>query len=279
MVATSALSQPIDAASLRQLLGRAEVLGESMLRLGTGERVLSVRDDVVSLTMAQGLRGDASALRETYKAVAQATSLLEVAARGSEGVAVRLDALALIAQKAGGPSLLASERAFLQAESDRLVGEIDAIAQNTAFAGTRLLDGTLTTSFRLGTEADNMLGLTLGSVTSATLFAGDTLDMTSVSAADDAVALVASARDVLGAVSASITAAQARLSFVELANTNLIEGLDAGGAAIGDTDVGAEGMRYVSLLAAQSASLAVLSQTRRLDTGLIGLLASASAGS
>lgn len=279
MVATSALSQPIDAASLRQLLGRAEVLNEAVLRLGTGNRVLAVEDDVISLTLAQGLRGDASALRETYKAVAQATSLLQVAARGTDGVATRLDALSLIAQKAGGASLLTSERAFLQAESDRLVAEIDTLAQDTTFEGVELLDGTLTTSFRLGSEADNTLSVTLDSVASDVLFAGDTLDMTSVLGADDAVALVASARDIVGAVSASITAAQSRLSFADLANTNLIEGLNAGGAAIGDTDVGAEGIRYVSLLAAQNASLAVLSQTRRLDTGLIGLLASANAAS
>jgi len=117
----------------------------SLAKLSAGTRVLTAKDDAASLAVGSRLRAEVSALRQASVNAGQAISMLQIA----DGAMARVDDILVrmktLAVQASSGQLSDTERGMLNQEYTQLVSEVDRIANDTEFNGTKLLAGS--TSF------------------------------------------------------------------------------------------------------------------------------------
>ena len=113
----------------------------SVAKLSAGTRVLTAKDDAASLAIGSRLRAEVSALKQAQVNAGQAVSMLQIADGALSrinDILVRMKALAV--QSSSG-QLSDTERGMLNQEFTALRDEIDRIADDTEFNGTKLLNG------------------------------------------------------------------------------------------------------------------------------------------
>ena len=110
-------------------------------RLSSGLRVNRASDDIASLVVSEGMRGELSGLNQNVRNAEQATDLLQVA-EGSlnevNNILVRMRGLAM---QSSSSTLNDNNREALSAEFNQLTREIDCIAQATTYNSQSLLSG------------------------------------------------------------------------------------------------------------------------------------------
>ncbi len=116
----------------------------SISRLSSGNRIVRASDDVASLSAGTSLRANVTTLKAALVNASQGSSLLQVADGALSQVSDILQRQKALAVQAGGGSLSAAERSFLNQEFSALTSEIDRLVNQTNFSGVKLLDGSLT---------------------------------------------------------------------------------------------------------------------------------------
>ena len=125
----------------RQLLVSDAGLSKSLERLSSGYRINRAADDAAGLAISSGFRADIASYKVASRNTAEANSLLQVAEGAFDQISamlVRLKELATQAASANAGSNLDK----LNDEGNKLIEEIDRIAQVTEYAGTKLINGT-----------------------------------------------------------------------------------------------------------------------------------------
>lgn len=114
----------------------------AMQRLSTGIRINSARDDAaglaISTRMTANIRGIAAAVRNANDGI----SLTQTAEGSLSAIQDNLQRIRELAVQSANSGNSASDRASLNLEAKQLIQEIDRVAANSAFNGTKLLDGT-----------------------------------------------------------------------------------------------------------------------------------------
>ncbi|MBW2067143.1 MAG: flagellin, partial [Deltaproteobacteria bacterium] len=132
----------IAAINAHRQLGIADAgLSKSLERLSSGYRINRAADDAAGLSISQQFRADIASYRAAGRNVSEATALLQVAEGAMDQIAsmlVRLKELATQASSANAGSNLSK----INAEGNKLIDEIDRIADSTEYAGSKLLNGT-----------------------------------------------------------------------------------------------------------------------------------------
>ncbi len=116
-------------------------LAKSLQRLSSGYRINSAADDAAGLAISQGFRADIASFKVASRNAAEASAMLQVAEGAAEQVGnmlVRLKELATQAASANAGSNLDK----ISDEKDKLLAEINKIAQSTEYADTALINGT-----------------------------------------------------------------------------------------------------------------------------------------
>ncbi len=116
----------------------------SLAKLSVGKRVVSARDDAASLAVGQRLNSEVMGLRQAVVNAGQANSMLQIADGAMSTTSDILTRMKVLAIQSSSGNLSDTERDFLDTEFQALVGEVDRIADDTDFAGTKLLDGSIT---------------------------------------------------------------------------------------------------------------------------------------
>jgi len=113
----------------------------AMLRLSTGVRINSAKDDAaglaISTRMTANIRGIAAAVRNSNDGI----SLTQTAEGSLAAIQDNLQRIRELAVQSANSGNSPSDRASLNLEAKQLVAEIDRVATNAAFNGTKLLDG------------------------------------------------------------------------------------------------------------------------------------------
>lgn len=120
-----------------------ESLGQSVQRLASGNRVLSIADDVAAVSLSSRLQAQISGLRQASQNIAQGLSLVQVASSGLRQIGDALIELESVASRANNSALSENDRAFLQQRFTTLIDSIDSVVGLTQFNSVTLLDGTL----------------------------------------------------------------------------------------------------------------------------------------
>lgn len=147
----------------------------SMERLSTGIRINSARDDAaglaISTRMTANIRGIAAAIRNANDGI----SLTQTAEGSLTAIGDNLQRIRELAVQSSNTGNNASDRAALNAESTQLIAEIDRVANNSAFNGIKLLDGSFQNqSLQVGSgnEANDRISISIGSAKANALGVG-----------------------------------------------------------------------------------------------------------
>ena len=115
---------------------------DSLTKLSSGRRVMHARDDAASLTIGSRLNAEARSLSVATTNVSQANSMLQIADGAMATVNTMLVRMKHLAVQGSSSSLSATERSFVFDEFNSVRSEIDRIANDTEYNGTKLLSGT-----------------------------------------------------------------------------------------------------------------------------------------
>ena len=127
-------------------------LTKSLERLSSGFRINRAADDAAGLAISQAFRADIASFKVASRNASEANAMLQVAEGASEQIGnmlIRLKELATQAASANAGSNLSK----IDAEKEKLLTEIDKIANSTEYADTSLIDGSYGVEI-LGTGSD-----------------------------------------------------------------------------------------------------------------------------
>ncbi|NUZ04238.1 flagellin [Piscinibacter koreensis] len=135
-------------------------LAASIERLSTGLRINGAKDDAAGLAIAERLTAQARGIGQAARNANDAISLLQTADGALASVSGNLQRVRELAVQAANGTHSSTDRAALQREVAELVGEIDRVATQTTFNGTRILDGSFAgQSFQIGANAKETIAV------------------------------------------------------------------------------------------------------------------------
>ncbi len=130
----------------RNLTKTDMAMSSSLAKLSAGSRVLSAKDDAASLAIGSRITSEVAALKQASVNAGQASSMLQIAdgAMGTtQDILTRMKTLAV---QGASDNLSSTERSMLDTEYQSLLSEIDRVATDTEFNGTKLVQGSTSVS-------------------------------------------------------------------------------------------------------------------------------------
>ncbi|MBA3930865.1 MAG: flagellin, partial [Xanthomonas sp.] len=169
----------------RNLSTSGASLATTIQRLSSGLRINSAKDDAAGLAISERFSTQIRGLDVAVRNANDGISLAQVAEGSLTEIGNNLQRIRELAVQSSNASNSASDRAALNAEVKQLTSEIDRVAKQADFNGTKLLDGSFTSQlFQVGANAGQAIAIdkvvdaraqTLGGVTFANLYTGTAL--------------------------------------------------------------------------------------------------------
>ena len=142
-------------------------LSKNLEKLSSGYRINRAGDDAAGLAISEKMRAQIAGLDQAQKNAQSGINLVKTAEGALTEVHDMLNRMTTLATQAANGTYENSDRDKLQAEVNALIEEIDRIADNSNFNGTKLLNGDLNVvnGVTIGNTQDN----TSNAVTSGAL--------------------------------------------------------------------------------------------------------------
>ncbi|AXL29238.1 flagellin A [Campylobacter jejuni] len=138
-------------------------LDKSLSRLSSGLRINSAADDASGMAIADSLRSQAATLGQAINNGNDAIGILQTADKAMDEQLKILDTIKTKATQAAQDGQSAKTRTMLQADINRLMEELDNIANTTAFNGKQLLSGNFTNQeFQIGASSNQTIKASIG---------------------------------------------------------------------------------------------------------------------
>jgi flagellin len=287
----------------RQLTNSGSTLDTAFERLSSGLRINSAKDDAAGLQISNRLTGQINGLTQGNRNANDGVSIAQTAEGALDEMTNMYQRIRTLAGQAANGSNSASDRAALQLEMRSLGEEINRIAGDTSFGGTNLLDGSFNAEFQVGANANQVISMTMTSVTSvngssvsvagftvsdlaaaasavtgtgsgaATAFVNaNSLSFSSVGEAQDILAAVDGMLGAIDAKRAELGAVQNRFSSTIRNQSNIIENLSSARSRIQDADFATETAKLTKAQILQQASSTILSQANQRPQAALSLL-------
>lgn len=125
----------------RNLASTESEMSSSLAKLSAGTRVLSSKDDAASMAIGSRIKAEVSALKQASTNAGQASSMLQIADGAMGTVGDVLTRMKTLAVQGASDNLSSTERSMLDTEYQSLLSEIDRVANDTDFNGTKLVQG------------------------------------------------------------------------------------------------------------------------------------------
>ncbi|AJC85673.1 flagellin [Campylobacter sp. RM16704] len=146
----------------------ARELDKSLGRLSSGLRINSAADDASGMAIADSLRNQAASLGQAINNGNDAIGILQTADKAMDEQLKILDTIKVKATQAAQDGQSAKTRVMIQNEINRLMEELDNIANTTAFNGKQLLSGNFVNQeFQIGAQSNQTVHATIGPTQSA----------------------------------------------------------------------------------------------------------------
>jgi len=124
-------------------------MSKSLQRLSSGFRINSAADDAAGLSVTQQMNADITSYGVASRNVSEANSMLQVAEGAMDQVGNMLTRLKELATQAASANA-SSNLTKINAEGNKILNEIDRIAQSTEYSGTKLSNGSFGTGVSAG---------------------------------------------------------------------------------------------------------------------------------
>ena len=196
--------------SQRNLSTSGSQLATSLQRLSSGLRINSAKDDAAGLAISERFTSQIRGVNQAARNANDGISLAQTAEGALAEVGNNLQRIRELAVQASNGTNNQTDRDALNAEVTQLKAEIQRVAEQTSFNGTKLLDGSFTAvAFQVGANA------------------GETISISSIANAQTA------------AIGGTFTRTTG--SFNATALTGFATGIAAGGVVLNGVDIGAIG--------------------------------------
>lgn len=261
----------------RNLTTSQRIMATSSAQLSSGYRINKSADDAAGLAISENMKSQIRSSVQARRNANDGISLVQTAEGGLGEISNIITRLRELGIQAASDTVGERERILINVETQQLKGEIERIAQTTAWNTTKLLDGsTPLFDFQVGTFATENDVISFDSSVNLSTLEGLNLanvDYTqkegaraSLNQLDEAQSNVNGMRANLGALQNRLTSTVDTLAVAE-------ENISAANSRIRDTDVAAsssEMARNQVLLQAGTATLAQANQSNQLALKLIG---------
>ncbi len=279
----------VTALRMRSSLNNATTsLNNSLLRMSTGYKINSAKDDAAGLYLATNLNVQISGSQVAKDNIATGTNVLQTIEGDLDVMMDNLYRIRDLSLQAANGIYDATALEAMEDEATARLDEIDRISAASNFNGLKLLDGTgLTNGLRLqvGANSDpdaNAITIeaavfakidstTLGS-TGTKLRAGVTTAFSDAEEAAEYVDAIDEAIDMLNTRKATIGATQNRLDAANASLTTTIENTSAAHSTIMDADIAEEAAEYTKQQILQQTSSTLLVQANQLPALALTLI-------
>ncbi len=248
-------------------------LNRSMQRLSSGLRINSAKDDAAGLAISDRMTSQIRGLNQAARNSMDGISLAQTAEGALQESTNILQRMREIAVQAANDTNSDADRSSLNDEVNQLIAELNRIADNTAFNGRNLLNGSMATGavFHVGADANQTISFSITSadagalgVSAATVSTQVGANVT-ISAVDAAISNIDTIRGGLGAVQNRFESTIANL-------TNVSENLSAARSRILDADIAMETSAMTKNNILQQAGVSILAQANQSPQLALSLL-------
>ncbi len=249
-------------------------LATHQLRVGTGKRINSAGDDPAGLTISTKLFSRSRVLSQLGDNIGQAKNMLAVA----EGALMKInDILVTMKEKvvmSASDSIGTAERQAISQQLVQLTQEIDEIAEQTEFNGTKLLNETKSFNFQTGAENQTVWTTsafdttTLGMANMAALSATDTIDSASYS---DYSTEISTAIDTISSGLVNLGSLDNRLTAKERMTSVMASNTEAAYNRIFNADMAHEQIEVTKSQILQQTGMAMLAQANQNSQSVLTL--------
>ena len=144
----------------RNLSTSGASLATTIQRLSSGLRINSAKDDAAGLAISERFSTQIRGLDVAVRNANDGISLAQVAEGSLTEIGNNLQRIRELAVQSANASNSSSDRAALNAEVKQLTSEIDRVAKQADFNGTKLLDGSFTSQlFQVGANAGQAIAI------------------------------------------------------------------------------------------------------------------------
>ncbi len=261
----------------RNLVQTDSAMSISLERLSSGYRINRAKDDVAGLAIANRFRVEVRGLRMAQQNASQATALLQVAEGGTNQIEAIVERLKELATTAASDNTDSAGRARLDAEAQKLLSEIDRIANDTKYGTSPLLGaaGGINFTFQIGSSnmaAQDQINVTTSGSLLSTSLGLSTISLNSLASAQAALSSIDSSVTSINVIQGEIGAAQSRLEFAAANLAISIENLSASESTIRDVDMAFEMVNFTRHQIMLQAGTAMLAQANMVPQNILALL-------
>jgi flagellin len=261
--------------ALQNLNTTSDELSAVQMRISTGRRVETAKDNASIWTIAQGQRGDIGALGAIRMGLDRATSIAEVALTAGTNISDLFIQLKEKVVAANDTTLDTVSRNLLNQDYRALVNQIARASKSAEFDGANLLDGTITGSLNFLADAKTSFNITLSAqnlsfggtlVTLATTDSISTATLATV-ALTKVQASIVNVNKAMGALGAQLRQIQAHNTFL----SKLSDAIETGVGNLVDADLAKESARLQALNVKQELGTQSLSIANRQPQQILNL--------
>ena len=135
-------------------------LATSLQRLSSGLRINSAKDDAAGLAISERMTSQIRGLNQASRNANDGISLAQTAEGALGEIGNNLQRIRELAVQSRNATNSSDDRGALQKEAAQLMSEIDRVAKQTSFNGTKLLDGDFTDqAFQIGAEQGQTINI------------------------------------------------------------------------------------------------------------------------
>lgn len=143
--------------------------GKSMEKLSSGLRINRAGDDAAGLAISEKMRGQIRGLDQASRNAQDGISMIQTAEGALNETHSILQRMRELAVQSSTDTNVTTDRSAIQDEMNQLVSEIDRIANNTEFNTQKLLDGSFSGKFQIGSNTNQDMSLAIGKMDTASL--------------------------------------------------------------------------------------------------------------
>ena len=258
----------------RQLINSGNSLDNSFKRLSSGFRINSAADDAAGLQISNRLTSQIQGLDQAIRNANDGISLAQTAEGAMDEITNGLQRIRTLAVQSQNGINNSADRLALQKEVSALKTEISRIATTTQFGGVVLLNGSYSSKFLVGANANQNVSVNLsraGGFGASGLSIGS-LSIATIANASAALASVDSAIKAIDGKRADLGALQNRFQSTIRNLSNIVENVSSARSRIRDTDFAKETAELTRAQILQQASTTILSQANQRPQSALSLL-------
>ncbi len=263
--------------SYRNLGTNQSSLNKNLEKLSSGYRINRAGDDAAGLAISETMRSQINGLNQSVTNANDAIGLIQTAEGALTETHSMLQRLTTLATQSANGTYNSTARANIQIEVNRLLEEIDRIANYTDFNGIKPLKGNNTISkmtFQIGPSAAETIQVNTSAMTTSqlNLSSDDTVNLTTLSKSNTAIDTIKTAINTVSKYRAQLGAAQNRLEHTVNNLKVTSENITAAESRIRDTDMADEITAFTKNNILLQASQSMLAQSNSVPQSVLSLL-------